>query len=537
MTVAIGVGYGDAADAVKAVQAAVEQARAQLGGVPAQAAYITSTVDHEATRVHAAFQEALAGVPLHGVTTSLGVLTPDGVRNEGHGAVAVMLVGGAPGTAFVASSLEAEGRRAGEAAARELVRKAGGKMPRMILFNASPGEEEAMLTGIASVCPEVPCQGGSAADHAIAGQWSVFTQEGPVPTGVSLLGIFGEGRVGTALSTPYSPTGERARATGTQGRTLLTLNGQPAAQVLGRWLEGAIDHQVHSGGNILAQTALRPIAVRRDVGSRTHYVTVHPAQVHAELGAVDIFARIEPDDEVCLMTGTAEGLVAEVAHLIDMALAHGNLTTRDVKGATLIFCAGCAGALGPRIDEGLRTFSATAAGRARAGTVYLRRAGPHPGPGQRPPGPVAQPHAVRLTDPTVRPSRAGPGLTTSQALRPCGGSTRIRRVRKSPPRVPHGPSYGCTARCTPNPAGAIRAISPCVHGPLVSRVLPPRAGGAHHERLRVDSPRGARHAPGSDGGGARPPGALGVSDGPHRDEWKPAPDAARAHLRRLLHAP
>jgi hypothetical protein len=357
MTVAIGVGHGDAADAVKAVQAAVEQARAQLGGVPAQAAYITSTVDYEATIVHAAFRQALAGVPLHGVTTSLGVLTPAGVRNEGYGAVAVMLVGGAPGTAFVASSQETEGRRAGEAAARELVRKAGGKMPRMILFNASPGEEEAMLTGIASVCPDVPCQGGSAADHAIAGQWSVFTHEGPVPSGVSLLGLFGEGRVGTALSTPYRPMGERARATRTQGRTLLTLNDQPAAQVLGRWLEGAIDHQVRSGGNILAQTALRPIAVRRDVGSRPHYVTVHPAQVHADTGAVDIFARIEPEDEVCLMTGTAEGLVAEVAHLIDAALAHGNLTTRDVKGATLIFCAGCAGALGPRIDEGLRTFS------------------------------------------------------------------------------------------------------------------------------------------------------------------------------------
>ena len=115
MTVSIGVGIGDATDAEKAVQAAVEQARAQLGGVPAQAAYITATVDYEAARVHTAFREALAGVPLHGVTTSLGVLTAAGVRNEGHGALAVMLVGGAPGTAFVASSTEADGRRAGDA--------------------------------------------------------------------------------------------------------------------------------------------------------------------------------------------------------------------------------------------------------------------------------------------------------------------------------------------------------------------------------------------------------------------------------------
>ncbi|QRO00272.1 FIST C-terminal domain-containing protein [Archangium violaceum] len=381
MTVSIGVGVGDAADVKQAVQSAVKQARAQLGGAPAQAAYITSTVDYDAARVHAAFREALEGVPLHGVTTSLGVLTPAGVRNEGLGAVAVMLVGGAPGTAFVAYSTEADGRRAGEAAARELVRQSGGKMPRMILFNASPGVEEAMLEGIASVCPDVPCQGGSAADHAIAGQWSVFTQKGAVPSGVSLLGLFGEVRIGTALSTPYSPTGVHARATGTEGRTLLTLDGEPAAQVLGRWMEGSIDDQVRSGGNILAQTALRPIAVRRGLDSRDHYVTVHPAHVHADQGTVDIFARIEPNDEVCLMSGTAEGLVGDVAHLIDMALAQGDLTARDVKGAALIFCAGCAGALGPRIDEGLRTFSRLLPGVPLLGLCTFGEQGHIPGLG------------------------------------------------------------------------------------------------------------------------------------------------------------
>jgi hypothetical protein len=320
-------------------------------------------------------------VALHGVTTSLGVLTPAGVRNEGHGAVAVMLLGGAPGTAFVASSTEADGRRAGEAAARELVRKAGGRMPRMILFNASPGEEESMLAGIASVCPDVPCQGGSAADHAIAGQWSVFTHEGVVPAGVSLLGLFGEVRVGTALSTPYSPTGERARATATQGRTLLTLDGQPAARVLGKWMDGAIDDQMRSGGNSLAQTALRPIAVRRGVGEGEHYVTVHPAHIHADKGTVDVFARIEPDDEVCLMSGTAEGLVSEVAHLIDKSLAQGGLTVRDVKGASLIFCAGCAGALGPRIDEGLRTFARLLPGVPVLGLCTFGEQGHIPGLG------------------------------------------------------------------------------------------------------------------------------------------------------------
>ncbi len=381
MTLSIGVGVGDDADAMKAVRAAVDQARAQLGAAPPLVAYLTSTVDYDAAKVHAAFKESLGGVALHGVTTSLGVLTPAGVRNSGSGAVAVMLFGGEPGSAFVASSQEKDGRKAGEAAAQELIRQAGGKMPKMILFNASPGLEEDMLQGIASVCPGVPCQGGSAADHAIAGQWSVFTHEGPVSAGVSLLGVFGDLRIGTALSTPYSPTGTRAKATGSEGRTLQTLDGQPASQVLGRWLEGAIDHQVRAGGNILAQTALRPIAVRRPVGERDHYVTVHPAHVHPDKGTVDVFARIDAGDEVCLMLGSPEALVSEVSHLIDSALAHGGLTTRDVKGAALIFCAGCAGALGARIDEGLRAFSRLLPGVPMLGLCTFGEQGFIPGLG------------------------------------------------------------------------------------------------------------------------------------------------------------
>jgi hypothetical protein len=381
MTVTIGVGVGHEQDTKQAVKAAVEQARGGLGGVPVQAAYVTATADHDAAVVHAFFRELLPGVALHGVTTSLGVLTPQGVQNEGHGALAVMLFGGPPGLAFVASSTETDGRRAGEAAARELVRRAGGQQPRVILFNASPGQEEAMLAGISSVCPDTPCAGGSAADHAIAGQWSVFTQQGPVRAGVSLLGLFGEVRIGTTLSVPYTPTNTRARATASEGRTLLTLDDQPAARILGRWMEGAIDEQLQSGGNILAQTALRPIAVRREHSQGHHYVTVHPAHVHADRGAVDVFANIEPRDEVCLMSGTPEGLVNEVAHLIDMTLAQGEMTARDVKGAALIFCAGCAGALGPRIDDGLRTFARLLPGVPMIGLCTFGEQGHVPGLG------------------------------------------------------------------------------------------------------------------------------------------------------------
>lgn len=349
MSFIVGMGVGESADVKSACAEAVRAARDGLSGATPRAAFITATVDHDASQVFQAFQSELGGVPLHGVTTSLGVLGPTGVHNRGHGAVAVMLFGGDAGVARVASSTDKDGLAAGRAAAKALLEQSGGVAPTMILFNASPGDEEAMLKGIAEVFPSVPCQGGSAADHTIEGRWSVFTANGPVAAGLSLLGLYGDVRVGTALRTPYGPSGATARATAVEGRRLDRLGDEPAAQVLNRWLQGAIESQVRSGGNILAQTALQPIAVRRG----SHFVTVHPAQVHAASGAVDVFARIEPGDEVCLMSATPDMLVREVAQLVDSALAQGNLTSRDVKGGTLIFCAGCAGALGPRVDEGL----------------------------------------------------------------------------------------------------------------------------------------------------------------------------------------
>ncbi len=352
MSFKIAVGISEEAGTEEAARAALEQALGGLAGHTPRGAYVTATEEHEGARVHRALQRELPGVALHGVTTSLGVLTPGGVRNQGRGALAVMLFGGEEGLTRSAWSTASDGFQAGNEAARMLLERAGGRRPSVVLFNASPGEEEAMLEGVGAVLPGVPCQGGSAADHAIAGKWSVFTGEGPAPAGVSLLGVYGEPRVGTALKTPYIPLGEAAKAEA-EGRRLRRLGGEPAGLVLGRWLGEPVAHQVKHGGNILAQTALRPLGIRR---GQDHLIAVHPAQIHERTGEVDVFARILPGEEVCLLGATPELLVGEVARLIDAALAQGGLTAPEVKGGTLIFCAGCAGALGPRVEEGLASF-------------------------------------------------------------------------------------------------------------------------------------------------------------------------------------
>ena len=61
-----------------------------------------------------------------------------------------------------------------------------GEKPRIVLLAATPGNEEEVIAGIGDVLPGVPIFGGSAADHAIEGAWSVFTSQGAVKSAVSI---------------------------------------------------------------------------------------------------------------------------------------------------------------------------------------------------------------------------------------------------------------------------------------------------------------------------------------------------------------
>lgn len=54
------------------------------------------------------------------------------------------------------------------------------------------------------------------------------------------------------------------------------------------------------------------------------------------------------------MAGSADGLIDVVGELVRTALRSSGLRKDEVRGGALIYCAGCAGAVGPSLDEGLR---------------------------------------------------------------------------------------------------------------------------------------------------------------------------------------
>lgn len=347
-----GFGWSKAESAGAAVAEALAQARAALGTVPPRVAHVAMSVEHDAAAVIAAIKDSLPGVLLHGATSSLGVLGAHGVASGSHGALGVLLLGGDAtiGLHVASSSLEHGGRAAGRKAAAAIAAQATSTV---LWMHASPGSEEDILLGIADELPSAQVFGGSAADNAIAGDWKVLTNDGPLAAGVSLLGFSGDVQAGGAMLAPHTPTSHRGVVTDSDDRLLKTVDGRPAAQVLREWIGESIADEVQDGGNILAQTSLRPLAFPRPSATGIHYVTVHPARIHAPGGQVDLFARAAKGSDVCLMQGTAEQLVDALDKLIDEALAATSLSADKVGAAMLIYCAGCAGAVGPLLQDGL----------------------------------------------------------------------------------------------------------------------------------------------------------------------------------------
>lgn len=351
-----GLGWSVDADTTAAVAAAIAQARPGLAGHAPSVVFVTTTVEHDAQQVFAAVTKALPGVAVHGITTSLGLLGGAGVISGPDGVVGVLLLAGGKGVrvATGAAPIAGDPAAAARRAAQQLLGHSGGELPRVILFNASPGPEEALLKALAEVLPGVPAFGGSAADHAIAGEWSVFTSQGPQKEAVSLVGIFGEIAFGGAIRAPYTPTAHSGRVTASTGRTLQQLDGRPAGEVLNEWLGGSVAAQVRDGGNILAQTALRPLGIKCESAAGTHWLTIHPAHINAPDHSVALFACAEPGQTLQVMTGSVAGLTAVLGELCTESLARAGLTPEQVRVGILIYCAGCAGAIGPALDAGLR---------------------------------------------------------------------------------------------------------------------------------------------------------------------------------------
>lgn len=336
----------DTSLATRSAHAAVVEA---LGGPP-DWLFVQSTEAHAGEDL----RRALAGLgapAIHGSSSCAAVMTDAGLHDGGLALFGVRDPGGAYGVG--AAGLAGGARAAAGRAVLDAMDQAGrpGEVPALVWMTAAPGHEEACIAGIEAILgPDVPIVGGSAADDGIAGRWYQMTQAATHVDGIVVSALYPSGRLGWTFQSGYTPTAIGGRVTRAHERTILEIDGVPAAPVYDTWTGGAIADAL-DGGNVLTHSTLFPLGRRvGGIGEVAYYRLAHPAAVGVG-GTLQLFARFETGDELVLMHGTQEALVTRAGRVAADALELAGVPASAVAGALVVFCAGCMLTVRDRLDE------------------------------------------------------------------------------------------------------------------------------------------------------------------------------------------
>ncbi|HWK25783.1 MAG TPA: FIST N-terminal domain-containing protein [Solirubrobacter sp.] len=361
-------------------RAVLEEIDARVGDVAPDFVFAFYGQDHDDQAISDHLDRRFPGAARVGGTSCRGVMSERGLG--GRSSIGLLLVedpDGAYGAASV--PLGDDPAAAAEAALMAALEAAdsAGELPELIWIYQSPGREEAVVTGLRRVVGDrCPIVGGSSADDDVAGSWRQLGPDGPLTDGLVVGVLFSSGGIGFSFQGGYEPTGttgivtelgytagESGVVTGGSGRHILEIDGEHAADVYNRWIDGALpDGALADGGTILADTTMSPLAVSAGrVGQVTHFRLVHPESVSAARG-LTTFANVDAGARVYGMRGDRERLVQRVGRVVSAAVT--TLAGADVAGALIVYCGGCLLAVG---DEAERV-SATAA-RDLGGVPYL----------------------------------------------------------------------------------------------------------------------------------------------------------------------
>jgi hypothetical protein len=283
----------------------------------------------------------------------LGIMTEAGAAIDGGlGLLGVRDREGSYGIGMAALD-EDPAAAAGEALRRAIANaEREGELPALVWISAAPGHEERCIAGLERVIGGgVPIVGGSAADDAVAGAWYLVGSEASSSAAIVVSVLYPSTALYSAFGSGYAACDRRGRASAAEGRTLLAIDGRPAAQVYDEWTGGAITAALREGGSVLASTTSFPLARRVGAAQGVDYHRLaHPESVSPE-GGLRLFADVEVGDELVLMRGTSEALSERAGRVADDTLTLARCSNDAIAGALVIFCAGCMLAVREQLDE------------------------------------------------------------------------------------------------------------------------------------------------------------------------------------------
>jgi len=339
-----GVGSSVLTDAKAAGFEAAGKAKAGLDKI--KAAFVYSSITYDKPALLAGIKEALPGVPLVGNTSFTGVVTPAGFVSGDAGFAGILVVAGEEITAGIAGVKKGDcARKAGREAAEAAMKNAGKTAPPDYFYMAAPpGEEETYLKGITDVIGRKPFFGGSAADNAIAGEWTLYTDEaGEFADGVTVAFFWG-GKITNLFTGAYRETDDVGIITKVKDkRVLVEIDGKPALKRYAQW--AGVEADSLKGGNLLVYTITSPLGVKDRLGDLI--AIRHPMNGNDDY-SMNIGADLAEKTAVIRMAGSVDELIKSAG---DTLTSLKKKAGGAVAGYHLVHCGGRRAGVGDRIGE------------------------------------------------------------------------------------------------------------------------------------------------------------------------------------------
>jgi len=342
----VGYGWSVKDTAREAIEEAVSMVKEKLGGKNPKYVLLWYTIAYDPAEIKNILRELLgADVQIQGVSSAVGVMTPDGYHVGKVGSLAILGIASDKVDIGVggANLEEMTPREAGRKAIEEAISNSGkeGK-PQFVYITATPGQEEEILLGIEDVIgTDVPIIGGSAGDETLSGKYSNIANDEVYKKGVVLAALYTELEIGRSHEFGYMKSVEKGVVTKAKGRILYEIDGRAAAEVYNEWTGGHFDKELAEGGMILAEATFYPIAkiVKGEKGE-TYLCVSHPGVINLPEKSITMFTDIEEGDEIMLLHGNWQWLINRAQSTARKAMRSANISSGEGLFAFYTFCAG-----------------------------------------------------------------------------------------------------------------------------------------------------------------------------------------------------
>lgn len=327
-------------------EAGIELAKMAIEGLQnKKIGMLYTSVDYDQKEVMDGVKSIVGDMPVVGCTSSGAIIVPDGVITSDHGFAGMLVLDDEDLEVGIASGEASDNARAvGAAVALEALEDADKDYaPAYYYMVASPKEEEYYVKGIQDVIGDVPFFGGSAADNAIAGDWSIFADEEIFSDGVAVIFFYTDKNIETVYTGAYEESKNVGIITKIDGdRKLVEIDGVPALKKYAEWTGANADDLM--GGNLLVASITKPLGVKDPIGD---LVAVRHPMAGNEDYTINVGNKLAVNTAVIQMETTVDGLIKSTGKTL-------NETKEKLENPGAYFLVHCGGrkvGIGDRIEE------------------------------------------------------------------------------------------------------------------------------------------------------------------------------------------